>query len=223
MTGKKGFTLVELLAAMTISLLAVMALAALLMGAGRVIHTLDSRSERAVIDAQVTLEHMKKELQESPVVASVAFKGQSDQVSFPGLIPVTAGKALSQEFVLGQMQNALLGVGGAFKYATIRYRFDRSRGLLLRSEENGEEKTVLSDVAGCEFFYALGPLDNSKKNWSPETPPSGSAARMYGMEVQLKLNQTPGYPPALVRRTFILYRQHPLNAMTLTETSGVSS
>jgi len=211
--GSKGFTLIEVLTAMAIAMIAVAALAALLMGAGRVIRFLDSRNEAQWIDALIAIERMKKELQESPVYPAVAFEGKSNRVSFPKLKKTASnGEVFGKEFILGQVQQMTLG--GAFKYEKAEYVFDKSKGALVRKEEGGADDAVISGLEDCQFFYAVGSLEDGSKKWESQTPPQGAAARLYGMEIRMKLKQEAGIPPPpAIRKTFIFYREHPLNAI----------
>ena len=220
MSVRKGFTLIEVLLAMVIATIAVAGMGALLMGAGRVMNTLDSKSPQVMLDTLIAVERMKKELQESPVYPAIAFEGKKDKVAFPKLTVASAEQALNNRFVLGQIQQVS---GGAARFTRVEYRFDKGKEALLRRQEGLEEKAVLEGLADCRFSYAIGSTGDDPKIWADETPFSGNSSeghsppRIFAMEIQLQLKSNPGYPAPFLRKTFLFYRQHPSNASSVDE------
>ena len=206
-----GFTLIELMTAMALSALVVLALGSALLGSGKIFRFIQARGDAALENSLIALERIRKEAQESPVYPSIPFEGNASEVSFPQPAPFE-GTALDAEFVLGQSQTAALG--SVFVFRKVRYRFDASRKALVREAPPEPERVLVENLENAAFSYAVGSLREPLTEWSDKTPAQGSAQTVRALGVRLEFERKPyGYTIPAVEKTFLLYRRHPLNAI----------
>lgn len=211
MKRDNGFTLIEMLTVLVLSVVIAGVLGSLLVSSGRIVKFLDVRKKAQLENWLIACEKMKREIQSSPVYPDVAFEGTKHALVFPQVLREgnTLEQALTAEFRIGQVQQATTGIG--FQVKPVRYFFDS--GKILRRVAEAEPEVLMDHVQDAEFEYAVGNWADDKWRWTSETPSQGSTEFLRAVSIRLTFEKEQyGYTIPTVERTFLVWRRHPVCA-----------